>query len=58
MHPTTFVGAVLGGMGWAGCGALLVKSQMPWFFAVPLLVIGIGLVCYGLGCNRSERHSR
>ena len=58
MHPLTFAGGALAGMGWAGCGALLIGSPMPWYFAIPLLVAGIGLVCFGIGLDRAERHSR
>lgn len=54
MHPLSFVGGVLFGMGCAGSAAFIAPEPMPWFIAIPLLVIGAGLTGFGLAKSEAQ----
>lgn len=54
MHPLSFIGGTLFGFGCAGAVALIASGPMPWFIAVPVLVIGAALTGYGLAKSKVQ----
>jgi hypothetical protein len=54
LHPSVLPGAMIFGIGFAGSVALIAPEPMPWFLAVPLLVIGAAVTAFGIGRSKHE----